>query len=109
MNLNVNQKQKSSSEILKHIYGNRAGGFYNFGLVEATHKYDFKVKLFSFSKKQESLCPGFHDWVRKKKSDDFVASIIQSAREGTDVKGLYFQNDAESIHFLEKLSQEFNK
>ena len=51
MNLNVNQKQKSSSEILKHIYGNRAGGFYNFGLVEATHKYDFKVKLFSFSKK----------------------------------------------------------
>lgn len=46
---------------------------------------------------------------QKKKSDDFVASIIQSAREGTDVKGLYFQNDAESIHFLEKLSQEFNK
>ena len=45
----------------------------------------------------------------EKKSDDFVASIIQSAREGTDVKGLYFQNDAESIHFLEKLSQEFNK
>ena len=36
-----------------------------------------------------------------------MASVIQSEREGTNVKGLYFQKEAESIHFLEKLSQEF--
>ena len=38
-----------------------------------------------------------------------MASLIQSAREGTDVKFLYFQNNAEWIQFLEKFSQAFNK
>ena len=38
-----------------------------------------------------------------------MASVIQSAREATDVKGLYFQNDLEPMHFLEKFSQEFKK
>ena len=30
-------------------------------------------------------------------------------REGTDVKELYFLNDVESMHFLEKISKEFKK
>ena len=39
----------------------------------------------------ESLCPGFLDCFKRKKSDDSrKASVIQSAREGTDVNGLYF-------------------
>ena len=33
MNLTVSQRQKSSSEIFKDIYGNRAEGFYVFGLA----------------------------------------------------------------------------
>ena len=47
--------------------------------------------------------------VPKKCRPDFVDSVIQSAREGSDVKGLYFQNDVESMHFLEKLNQDFKK
>ena len=34
----------------------------------------------------------------------FMDSVIQSATERTDFKGLYFQRHLESIHFLEKLS-----
>ena len=36
-----------------------------------------------------------------------MVSVIQSARKRTDVTGLYFQNDVESVNFLEKLSHEF--
>ena len=38
-----------------------------------------------------------------------MSSVIQSAIEGTDVEGLYFQNDVESMHFPEKFSREFKK
>ena len=34
-------------KILKGIYGNRAGGFYEFGLFEATFKSVFAIKHFS--------------------------------------------------------------
>ena len=94
---------------MKDIYENRAGGFYEFGFAEATDKSDFDIKLFSLKEKWESLCPGLHDWLKRKRIDDSVDSVIQSAREGTDVKGLYFQSDVESMHFLEKLSQQFKK
>ena len=55
------------------------------------------------------MCPGFYDLFPKKCRSDFVDSVIQSAREGADVKGLYFQNDVESMYFLEKLNQDFKK
>ena len=35
--------------------------------------------------------------------------MIASAREGTNVSGLFYQNDIESIHHIEKLSQCFKK
>ena len=41
--------------------------------------------------------------LKGKKIDYFVV------REGTDVKELYFLNDVESMHFLEKISKEFKK
>ena len=55
------------------------------------------------------MCPGFYDWFQKKRGSDFVDSVIQSAREGSDVKDLYFQNDVEPMYFLEKLNQDFKK
>ena len=103
MNLTVSQRQKSSSEIFKDIYGNRAEGFYVFGLAQATDRSDFDITVFSLKEKQESQCPVFHDWFKRKKIDYFVV------REGTDVKELYFLNDVESMHFLEKISKEFKK
>ena len=71
---------------------------WRFDLAEATDKSSFDIKLFFLKEKWESLWP-----------DDFVASLIYSAREGTHDKNLYFQNKVESKHFLRKLSQEFKK
>ena len=39
----------------------------------------------------------------------FCSSIIQSAREGSDIVGLFYQNDVESMHYVEKLKQSFQK
>ena len=49
--------------------------------------------------KWEGLCIGFYAW--------FCSSVIQSAREGTDIVGLFYQNDIESMHHVEKLKQCF--
>ena len=76
-NLNGSQKQKSSSEIAKEIYGNHAGGFHEFVLAEATDKYDFDIKLLSFQEKWEALFIGFHDWFKRKRSNDFLAKLIR--------------------------------
>ena len=92
-NLNASQRQKFSSDILKDIYGNLAGGFYEFGLAEATGKTDFDINLFSLKERWKSLCPGFHIWFKRKRCDDFVI-----------LKACTFK-----MHFLKNLSQEFKK
>ena len=42
-----------------------------------------------------SLCPEFFRWLKKS--------------EGYDVCGLYYQNDVESLHHVEKMNQNFEK
>ena len=44
-----------------------------------------------------------------KRYNNFVNSVIASAREGTSVSQLFYQNDIESKHFVEKLAQCFKK
>ena len=39
----------------------------------------------------------------------FEDSVIQSARQGSDITGLYYQNDIESLQIVEKLQQSFTK
>ena len=82
--------------MLKDIYGYRIRGYYEYGLADATDESDLDIKLLSLKEKWNGLCPGFYDWFQNKRRLDFVDSVIQSAREGSDVKGLYFQNDVES-------------
>ena len=65
-NINASQREKSSSEILKDIYGNRDWGFYKFGLAEVSYKSGLDIKLFSLKEAWESLCPEFHDWFKWK-------------------------------------------
>ena len=55
------------------------------------------------------MCPEFFGWFKTKRSDIFVESEIQSARKGSDVRGLYYQNDVESLHHVEKMNQNFEK
>ena len=37
----------------------------------------------------------------------FSESVIQSARANTDIKGLFYQNDIESLHAKQKRNQNF--
>ena len=39
----------------------------------------------------------------------FVDSVIDSVRRNTDVHGLYYQNDVEYIHSVQKCIQNFKK
>ena len=57
----------------------------------------------------ESLCPWFFRWFCGNSVDKFLESVICSAREGTEVAGLYYQNDIESTHFAGKKKQQFRK
>ena len=73
---------KDRLEILKHIYGNRGRASW---MRLASLKLLINListLIFSYSKKNESQ--GVHDWCWRKRSDDFVANVIQSAREGTE-------------------------
>ena len=94
--------QQAKFSILQDICGCRTGGFYEFGLVDAFSKEDFEVKRASLQEKWNWLCPEFFGWFKKKRSDFFVESVIQSARERSDVRGLYYQNDVESLHTLKR-------
>ena len=68
---------------------------------------DFNVKLGSLQTKWEGLCPNFYTWFFSKCKSLFIESIIQSARENSDITGLYNQNEMESLHTIEKREQCF--
>ena len=98
-------KAHAKSKILREIYGDKKGTFYEFGLAEATDEEDFKVKVSSLKEKWNSLCPSFHQWFEANRSQKFIESVITTAREGTDVSGIFYQNDIEAMHFVEKKSR----
>eukprot|EP00794_Sanderia_malayensis_P002387 gene2387-2747_t len=109
--LKINQAQRNhaKSEIIKDIYGERKGNVYEYGLADSFDNEDFNVKLGSLEEKWGKLCPGFHEWFVRKRKAKLIESVIQSARTGTDTVGLYYQNDIESLHFVEKHNQSFGK
>ena len=59
-------------------------------------------KLNSPEKRQTRICPCFFEWVVLKRMQNFIDIAIVSARDGTNLNGLYYQNDIESINFVEK-------
>ena len=62
------------------------GGYYEYGLADASDQNDFEVKLMSLEQRWESLCPGFYNWFVQKRKQFFIDSVIQSAREGNNTK-----------------------
>ena len=106
---NQRENARAKAELLKDIYGAHNGASYDFGLAETFDSEDFNMKLLSLESKWKSLCPGFFSWFQRKRQEQFCSSVIQSAREGTDVIGLFYQNDIESMHYVEKLKQSFQK
>ena len=103
------EKIQTTVEILKDIYGERKGTTYDFGLAEAANDKDFFGKLNSLDGRWESLCTGFFQWFSDNRVGKFLESVIYSAREGTEVAILYYQNGIESTHFVGKKKQQFRK
>ena len=82
---------------------------YEYGLIEAPDEADFTAKLGSLKSKCQSCCTGIFEWFLKKRKRKITSSVICSAREGTDVCGLFYQNYVESQHFVENFRQSFKK
>ena len=96
------QKKKSKYEILKDLYGERSGTYYEYGLAESLDADDFQAKLASLEGKWKTTVPGFHEWFLKHRKVLFEESVIQSVRINSNVEGLYYQNDIESQHAVHK-------
>ena len=105
----VSKRNRTKNEILKDIYGDQKGSYEELGLAESHDKPDFNAKLVSLKEKWESCCSGFYDWFLKHRKEKFENSIISSARDGSNVFGMFHQNDIESLHFIEKENQCFQK
>ena len=100
--MNEGQKPKAKAELIKDLHGERKGNSYEYGLAEAFDEMDLSNKLSSLEARWNSLCPGFYNWFKQKRQTLFASTVVQSAREGTDVCGLFYQNDIESQHFVVK-------
>ena len=102
-----NERLRAKKEILSNIYGEGRGGLYEYGLAESSDAEESSEKLASLERKWERRCPGFFKWFNEKRKKKFIDSVIVSARDGTLLTGLFYQNDVESQHFVEKFNQCF--
>ena len=91
-----NNKASYKKEIIWDIYGKRTSDILEKGTADATDSDDFHAKLLSLEPRSEKLCLGFYNWFLTHRKKEFLQSVIQSAREGTNVVGLLYQNDIES-------------
>ena len=73
---NIADKKRSSSEILRDIYGTKFKNDYDFGLVEFLDPDDFALKL-EFLNTRWSLCHGFFCWFDCNRKKLFIDSVIQ--------------------------------
>ena len=71
-------------------------------MAAAKDKEDFKIKLFTLRDKWEELAPSFHDWFSTRRASQFIDSVIQSARDGTDIDELFCNNAIESLRSILK-------
>ena len=85
------------------------GSLYEQGLIETTDEADFTAKQASLKSKWESRCAEFFDWSLRKRKQKMIISVICPAGEGTNTCGLFYPNDVESQHFVEKVQQSFKK
>ena len=99
-----NNKTSYKKEI---IYGKRTSDILKRGIADATDSDDFHAKLVTLEPRWKKLCPGFYNWFLTHRKKEFLQSVIQSAKDGTNVVGLFYQNDFESVHAIQKRIQCF--
>ena len=111
--LGSRSKQKISNldhqkgAIIADIYSCRYGRVQEYGLADSTDFDDFHAKLESLQEEWNRLSPSLHKWFCKKWKLIFVQSVIETARSGTVVQGLLYNNNLERQHFHEKLEQSY--
>ena len=71
-----------------------------FSLAEFQDKPDFNAKFALLKEKWEKRCPRFYDWFLKNQKEKFENSDIASARDGSNVFGMFYQNNIESLLFI---------
>ena len=102
-----NNKRSYKEQIIWDIYGKRTSDILEKGIADATDSDDLHARRLSLEPHWEKLCPGFYNWFLTHRKKEFLQSAIQSAREGTNVVGLFYQNYIESVHAIEKRIQCF--
>ena len=103
------QKSHAKAEVLNDIYGKWTGTYYEYDLAELYDTDDFNAKLISLKGKWEALVPGLYGWFDINGKTLFIETVIQSAIEKVDIQGLYYQNDVEFQHAVEKCIQNHKK
>ena len=101
------EKMMAKKEIILYIYGQKRGTLYEYGLAESSDEEEFCGKLNSLQRKWGSRCKGFFDWFCGNRKQKFINSVICFGCDGSNVDGLFHQNDIESQHFVEKKQQNF--
>ena len=96
-----------TKSIINDIYGKKYGSIHEYGLADSRNKDEFNTKLSAIASKWEAICPEFHKWFMKKRTEIFEDCVIESARESNGIDGLYYNNDVECMDFKEKLEQCF--
>ena len=100
---NLVHQKKAKQAIIADIYSCRYGGVQEYGLADSINPDDFHAKLESLQEEWHRPCPGFHKWFSEKRKPTFVQSVIETARSGVTVQGLFYNNNIECQHFREKL------
>ena len=100
---------KNSAEILADIYGRHYGSIKEYGLADSKDSTDLSIRLRSLKEKWEELCPRFYEWFCKNRQSLFETGVIESARENTQINSLFYNNNVETEHFVEKKEQSFKK
>ena len=95
-------KNGAVNNILADICGYQYGCQY---LADSATADDVESRLASLREQWDSLCPEFHGWVTAKHKDLFKEKKIKEASQGSNVSGLYYNNNIESMNFKEKTEQ----
>lgn len=98
----VGCNQRSKQRIMADIYGSQSDVLLQSGLADAEDEDDFDVKLDSLKSVWEKAAPGFHEWFRKNRAQQFKESLIMSARKRLGIEGRFYTNGLELKHKLQK-------
>ena len=80
-----------------------------YGLAHSKDVNNLVTKLKSLRESWEILCPGFNKCFVNKTKAIFQNSVIECARKNTNVHGLFYNNNVECHHYLEKKLESFRK